>query len=83
MTADNWGGWAVSGNTVFYIVAPQVTGQAATIRSIDLTTRQTRTLRTLSRPPVRYDGSLAVSPDGRWLYYTTLDYAGSDIYTLQ
>jgi len=46
------------------------------VRHLDLTTRKIRDVIALDAPP---DLGLALSPDGRYLLFTKVDYIGADL----
>ena len=78
-----WGNWALASTGVYY--ARRVnTGlrERWQIAFLDFANRQTRVIRELERQPVLYDNGMALSPDEKALYYTTLDFSSSDIYLL-
>ena len=59
-----------------YFITPARTGAPAAIRLFDFASAQVRRLMTLTKPP---RPGLDVSPDGKWLLYSQLDHAGSDL----
>jgi hypothetical protein len=52
----------------------------AELRVLDLETGKTRTIASLRFPPVKWDGSLGLSPDGRYALVTELERQGSEIH---
>ena len=73
------GPWAVAGDEVFFLGHfPEK--QSTVIYAHNTITQKTRLILTL--PPVfahRYDTSLSVSADGRWILYSQLDRSGSNV----
>ncbi len=67
--------YVVTPSAVYYTTNPPP-GEAAVIKRIDMLTRKVRDLFTMDKPP---DLGLALSPDGRYLLFTQLDYSGSDL----
>lgn len=67
--------FAVTASAIYFITQPEKT-RMAVIKKIDLATRRTSDLFTLDRPP---DLGLGVSPDGRYLLFSKLDYSGADL----
>ena len=47
---------------------------------LDLETGKTRTVASLSFPPVQWDGSVGASPDGRYALVTEVERQGSEIH---
>ena len=75
-----WGNWAATVDGVYYLDCPdRDAATKSTIRYLDLRSRQTREVFRLPKHPVLWDGGLALSPDGKWLVFAELDYAGSNI----
>jgi Tol biopolymer transport system component len=77
-----WGGWALAGtHKVFYAALPERNQTVpAELRILDLDTGKTRTMGGLSFPPPQWDGSVAISPDGRYALVTELERQGSEIH---
>src|SRR5579883_2322435 len=76
--AGLWGSWAFGPGGVYfvdYLAWPDANSAWAQFRD------EAGTVRRLFRVdhPVAFDGSVAVSPDGRWMAYTQQDRSGSDL----
>lgn len=67
--------YAATASGVYFATAPGAHG-TSTIRFKDLKTGALSDLFKTEKP---IDLGLAVSPDGRWLLYSTLDYMGTDL----
>lgn len=67
--------FAVTASAVFFMSAGDAT-HLPTIHKLDLATGRTRQLLQLDK---RADLGLSVSPDGRYLLFSKLDYSGSDL----
>jgi hypothetical protein len=46
---------------------------------LDLRTSRIRKIYTFDRPPDVWEGGLSVSPDSKWLLYSRIDEAASDL----
>ena len=79
-----WGQWTLddTGRNVYHVYA-KLSGGPGEIRRFDLATRTSEVIRVLSKMPVYWDSTLALVPGGKSMFYTQLDYAGSDIYILE
>jgi Tol biopolymer transport system component len=73
------GQWALTGQGICFIDATSPAGPA--IKHYDLATRQQRLTHQFPKRTVIDGGdtSISVSPDGRWILYTQLDQAGSEL----
>lgn len=77
----SWGGWGISGDEVVYAALPDLDAStAAGLRLFDPATGKTRTAASLLFPPVQWDGSLGLSPDGRYALVSELERQGSEIH---
>jgi eukaryotic-like serine/threonine-protein kinase len=68
--------YAVTVRGVYYVARPNVNDQTSTVRFLDLTTGKTSDIAPVDR---RVDLGLAVSPDGRYVLFTKIDYLGADL----
>ncbi len=75
-----WGAWAATGREVIYAFLPDRAESPAELRGFDPATLKTRTIGGLNFPPPQWDGSLAISPDGRYALVTELERQGSEIH---
>ena len=76
-----WGGWGLAGRKVIYAVLPdRNAADAGQLKILDLETGKSRTIATLSFPAVQWDGSIGLSPDGRFALVTELERQGSEIH---
>lgn len=78
-----WGGWALAGDTLFYLSITHDHDQPAEIWARALSSSETRRIAALRLRPVLWDGSLAVSSDARFALVSEVERAGSQIYILQ
>ncbi len=69
-----WGGWALTEGRVIFAALP------AELKVMDLATAKTRTIGSLTFAPAQWDGSVAISPDGRYALVTELERQGSEIH---
>jgi Tol biopolymer transport system component len=77
---DNVGNWnvAFAENGIYF--ARQHSSRGASIHYLSFSANQVRSIATLDKSVGLGSGNgLAVSPDGRWLLYTLLDQAGSEL----
>lgn len=75
------GPWAVAGDELFFL-SHSLEKHAAAIYSYSATTQKTRLIFTLPYVLLqRYDLSLSVSADKRWILYSQLDRSGSNVMT--
>src|ERR1017187_675766 len=78
-----WGNWALASTGIYYVRSADAGPPARwQIAFLDFATAKTRVIRELERQPVLFDNGLALSPDEKALYFTTLDFSSSDIYLL-
>jgi len=76
-----WGGWGLAGRTVIYVTLPEAGGAGpAELRAFDLETGKTDTITSLRFPPVQWDGSVGLSPDGHYALVAELERQGSEIH---
>jgi Tol biopolymer transport system component len=76
-----WGGWGLAEGKVIYLALHQPNdADPAELRSFDLESGKTQTLATLRFSPVQWDGSLALSPDGRYALVAELERQGSELH---
>ena len=76
-----WGGWGLAGRNLIYAALPdRKAADASHLKILDLETGKSRTIATLSFPPVQWDGSIGLSPDGRFALVTELERQGSEIH---
>ncbi|HEY1340993.1 MAG TPA: hypothetical protein VGF59_25955 [Bryobacteraceae bacterium] len=73
-----WGNWALGANGIYYLDYPD-SGDGARLQFFDFRAGAGRTIAPLSHRPVVGDTGLAVSPDEKWILYSQVDRAGSDI----
>ncbi len=77
----SWGSWALAGSSVIYVTVLGSHGlPPAELRMLDPKSGETRTLAHLQNPPLQWDGSLAVSPDGRYALVSEVARQGSEIH---
>lgn len=69
-----WGGWALAEGKVIFAALP------AELSIFDPLSGKMRTIANLSFPPPQWDGSVAISPDGRYALVTELERQGSEIH---
>jgi Tol biopolymer transport system component len=76
-----WGGWTLAGGKVIYAALRDGDDAVpAELRMLDLKSGGTRPVATLRFPPLQWDASLAVSPDGKYALVTELERQGSEIH---
>jgi Tol biopolymer transport system component len=75
-----WGHWALGSRGVFYAVFGEKGPRA--IQRLDLNTGKTTQVMPLQRLPVQFDSGMTITADEKWLAWSQLDHAGSDIYVL-
>ena len=81
LPAGSWGDWALAGGKVIYATLPRDRGAGpAELRMLDPETGKTQVLSSLAYPPVQWDGSVAVSPDGRYALVAEVRRQGSEIH---
>jgi serine/threonine protein kinase/Tol biopolymer transport system component len=68
--------YAVTNRGVYYAATPSPKDQTSTVRFRDLASGRTSDIAPIDR---RVDLGLAVSPDGRYLLFTKIDYLGADL----
>ena len=78
-----WGNWAVSSKGIFVVQRAGGPPPTRQIAFLDAVTGQTKVVHELNRQPVLWDNGMALSPDQKTLFFTTLDNASSDIYLLE
>jgi hypothetical protein len=61
---------------VYYAATPNPKDQTSAVRFLDFATGKTSDIAPIDR---RIDLGLAVSPDGRYLLFTKIDYLGADL----
>jgi Tol biopolymer transport system component len=77
LKAGYWGYWAVVRDGIYY--ADQQEGQPVGIYFYPFKDGRIRQLHILDKPPAVADSAFAVSADGRYILFTQIDQAGSDI----
>lgn len=80
LPAALWGGWGLAGDSLIYLSAAiKVKAEPAmlVIRDVKGGARQ---VGPTAFPPRNWDGSLGVSPDGRWALVSELERGGSALY---
>lgn len=76
-----WGGWAVTADQVVFAGLRENKDDApGKLNVLEMKTGATRTIASLVFPPTRWDGSVALSPDGRYALVTELEREGSEIH---
>ena len=81
LPASLWGGWEVTGGKVVYAaIGGPNDAVPAELRMFEPATGKSRVLGGLRFPPVQWDGSVAVSPDGRYALVGELERQGSEIH---
>ncbi len=75
-----WGGWGIIKDQIVYLTLTPGSANNAQVMVMSLDTRQTRVAATLPFPPVQWDGSLGVSPDGKYALVAETERAGSEIH---
>jgi hypothetical protein len=79
LTPNFWGQWAVSARGIYYAVFGPG-GRA--IRRLDLETRRVTDILPLQKLPVQFDSGMSVTADEKWIVWSQLDAAGSDVYVV-
>jgi len=81
LPAAFWGAWALTGDKVLYFAPlPSGKGDPDELRLLDPTTGVSTTVTTTKFPPIRWDGVLAVSPDGHYALAALIEREGSEIH---
>jgi Tol biopolymer transport system component len=80
LPAGLWGGWALAGHKVIYATHGDRNGASGELRMLDLESGKTRTVTGLRFPSVEWDGSVGLSPDGRYALVTEVERQGSEIH---
>ena len=81
VSAGLWGGWALAANRIVYVAPAGDHGAAfPELRSLDPETGASKVLSTLDHPPVQWDGTITVSPDGRYALVAEVQRQGSEIH---
>ena len=75
LRSDGYDWWPVESGIYFY----QNTGIKTELDFLDLRTSRIRRIYTFDKPPAPWHGGLSVSPDGKWLLYSRIDEAASDL----
>jgi hypothetical protein len=75
--AHLWGYWALA-STGIYFVNTDVSPQPA-LQFFSFGARRVSQVVALDKTPVPHEAGIAISPDGRWLLYTQMDYRSSDL----
>jgi 2-succinyl-5-enolpyruvyl-6-hydroxy-3-cyclohexene-1-carboxylate synthase len=72
-------GWALSGKGICFFDVTSPVGPV--IKFYELATRKQRAIHQFPKDTIIHLGesALSVSPDGRWILYTKVDQAGSDL----
>ncbi len=77
-----WGYWAVVDKGI-YFADQQGSGPLGGIYFYDLSTKKVHQVSQTDKPLAIGDSAFAVSPDGRYILYTQIDQAGSDLFLLE
>jgi Tol biopolymer transport system component len=81
LPAGSWGSWALAGGKVVYATLPGDHGAGqAELRMLDPESGKTQVISSLPYAPVQWDGSVAVSPDGRFALVAAVRRQGSEIH---
>ena len=75
LRSDGFEWWPFESGIYFY---PD-TGAKTELDFLDLRTSRIRRIYTFDKPPAGWLGGLSVSPDGKWLLYSRIDEAASDL----
>ena len=77
-----WGAWALVGEKILYFAPPETgkAGDSNELRMLDPSTGKSSAVAATKFPPVRWDGALAVSPDGRFALVALIEREGSEIH---
>jgi len=75
LDSDGYEWWPFESSIYFYAYKD---GNAE-IDLLDLRTSRIRRISTLDKPPTPWLGGLSVSSDGKWLLYSRVDEAASDL----
>jgi hypothetical protein len=81
LRAGMWGYWALAEKGLYYVDWPGP-GKPATIWWQPFTGRRSE-VGTVEGPPATGDSGLAIAPGGRYLLFSQVDQAGSDILLLE
>ncbi len=76
-----WGGWALSGEGVYWVEAPAKEKARIVYRAFS--GGRDTVVHTYEKNAVLWDGQLAVRPDGSEIYFTQLDRSVSDLYRVE
>ena len=77
-----WGGWGLAGDQLVYLSLTGKRESPAELQVLSLSTGKTRTAASLQLRPLLFDGTLGVSPDGRYALVAEVERAGSEIHLL-
>lgn len=80
-TAGYWRYWEVTDRGIYFV--PQEVLPHPAIKFFDFATRRVSHVYTPEKPPFTGPGGLAISPDGRWILYASVDQVNSDIMLLE
>ena len=75
LRSDGYDWWPVESGIYFY---PDTSAKTE-LDFLDLRTSRIRRIYTFDKPPAHWLGGLSVSPDGKWLLYSRIDEAASDL----
>ncbi|HLK69074.1 MAG TPA: hypothetical protein VKU19_36830 [Bryobacteraceae bacterium] len=76
-----WGGWAVTAGKIVLSALREGDNEGpGYLKVFELETGLTKTVASLPFAPARWDGSVALSPDGRYALVTQLERQGSEIH---
>jgi Tol biopolymer transport system component/DNA-binding winged helix-turn-helix (wHTH) protein len=75
LNSDGYEWWPFESSIYFYAYK----AGNAEIDLLDLRTSRVRRISTLDKPPAPWLAGLSVSPDGKWLLYSRIDEAASDL----
>jgi Tol biopolymer transport system component len=81
LPTNMWGNWALFQDRI-YSIAPQAEG-SYWIFCYNFKTGENLPWAPLMGSPVLWDSGLAVSPDGKWLLYSSVEYKDSEIMLLE
>jgi Tol biopolymer transport system component len=77
---EMWGNWAVGARGLFFLDYHKFSDPPnAGIKFLDFGTGTVRQLGTTARKPTAWNTGLALSPDERWILFSQVDRAGSNI----
>jgi Tol biopolymer transport system component len=75
--AGYWDYWAVVDGGIYFVNAAVVS--RPTIEFYSFATRRVRQIAAMEKEAYKWSPGFAISPDGRWILYASMDHSGSDI----